>query len=93
MLPIVVSNARSAEHPAAVAVDQDVTVYATRLGPSEARALPLGAGRRAWVQVARGDVAVNDTALHQGDGAAVEGETALHLMASSPAEVLVFDLP
>jgi redox-sensitive bicupin YhaK (pirin superfamily) len=93
MLPIVVSHARQAEHPQAVGVDQDVTVYATRLGPSETRELAPAPGRRVWVQVAQGGVEVNDTKLNQGDAAAIEDETRIHFRADTATELLVFDLP
>src|SRR5262249_3406018 len=93
MLPIVVPNAHRETAPRAVGIDQDITVYATRLGPSETRSLNLAPGRRAWIQVANGAVDVNDTKLRQGDGAAVEGEEALDFVARTPAELLVFDLP
>jgi quercetin 2,3-dioxygenase len=93
MLPIVVPNAARGEHPDAVGVDQDATVYATRLGAGEERKLALAPGRRIWVQVAQGGVELNDAKLQQGDGAAIEGENSLHFRADSGAELLVFDLP
>jgi len=93
MLPIVVPNALRALHPEAVGVDQDATVYATRLGPSEERKLAVAPGRRVWVQVAQGAVEINDTKLQQGDGAAIEDENSLFFRADSAAELLIFDLP
>ena len=93
MLPIVVPNASRAAHPQAVGVDQDATVYATRMGPSEERKLDVAPGRRVWVQVAQGAVEINDAKLQQGDGAAIEDETSLTFRADSTAELLVFDLP
>jgi redox-sensitive bicupin YhaK (pirin superfamily) len=93
LLPIVVPNARRGEQPQAVGIDQDITVYATRMNPSEERELALGAGRRVWVQVAQGAIAINEAHLQQGDGAAIEGETKLRFAASAPSELLIFDLP
>ena len=52
----------------------------------------LPAGRHAWVQVARGAVDLNGTALAQGDGAALSDERALEIRAGEDAEILVFDL-
>ncbi len=75
-----------------VTIHQDATVYAGLFDGAEEATLPLAAGRYAWVQVARGSVSVNGTALNQGDGLAVSGETALRLSRGSGAEVLVFDL-
>ncbi len=74
---------------------QDARVYATLLAPGERAEHALAAGRHAWVQVARGELALNGTALRAGDGAAVSDERALALVAAGKetAEVLVFDLP
>lgn len=78
----------------AVTIHQDVKVYAGVFGPGEGAALPLAAGRRAWVQVIRGSVMVNGVALAEGDGAALTDEAAVDLRAGTTmAEVLVFDLP
>ena len=52
----------------------------------------LAPGRHAWVQVARGALALDGTALAAGDGAAVSDETRLALAAHAPSELLLFDL-
>ncbi|GIU79991.1 MAG: quercetin 2,3-dioxygenase [Bryobacteraceae bacterium] len=52
----------------------------------------LAAGRHAWLQVASGEVDLNGTALHAGDGAAVSEEPVLRISARRASEVLVFDL-
>jgi redox-sensitive bicupin YhaK (pirin superfamily) len=49
-------------------------------------------GRHAWVQVARGAIAVNGQPLKQGDGAAISGEKELKIAGQEPSEVLLFDL-
>jgi hypothetical protein len=75
-------------------IHQDARVYATLLSGAERVRHPLAAGRRGWVQVARGRVTVNGTPLAAGDGAAIEGEAAIELAAQGePAEALLFDLP
>jgi redox-sensitive bicupin YhaK (pirin superfamily) len=75
-----------------VKIHQDVDLYAAVLDPGASARLDLRPGRHAWVQVIRGDVAVNDQELHQGDGAAVSDEVRLELTAQNETEVLVFDL-
>jgi len=75
-----------------VQVHQDVELWVTQLGAGESRELRLRPGRHAWLQVARGSVALNGQALDEGAGAAVSGEERLALVAQEPAEVLVFDL-
>lgn len=52
----------------------------------------LAEGRHAWLQVASGEVDLNGTALHAGDGAAVSAEPALRISARRASEVLLFDL-
>ncbi|TWT10253.1 pirin family protein [Reyranella sp. CPCC 100927] len=77
-----------------VVIHQDARLYASVLDTGEQAVLELPAGRRAWVQVARGAVAVNGTALRTGDGAAVSGETSIAIAATTAGtEVLLFDLP
>ncbi|WP_439637811.1 pirin family protein [Gloeomargarita lithophora] len=72
---------------------QDVNLYSSVLAVGEAVVLPLAPGRRAWVQVAGGEVWLNNQLLDAGDGAAVESESLVHLEGgASGGEVLVFDL-
>ena len=75
-----------------VTIHQDVGLYATLLAAGEEVAHVLRPGRHAWVQVARGTVALNGLALEDGDGAAVSDEARLELLARTPAELLLFDL-
>jgi hypothetical protein len=53
---------------------------------------PLASGRSAWVHVAEGDISLNGHALSAGDSAAVAQESALELVGTKSAQVLVFDL-
>jgi redox-sensitive bicupin YhaK (pirin superfamily) len=76
----------------AITIHADAELYAGLLAPGDHARLDLKPGRHAWIQVARGTIAVNGQPLEAGDGAAVSDETALDVTASSDAEVLVFDL-
>lgn len=76
----------------AVAIHQDVDLYAGLLKTGEGTSLEMRPGRHAWVQVAQGALTLNGQALQQGDGAAVSEEAALELKATADSEVLVFDL-
>ena len=53
----------------------------------------MAPGRRAWLQVARGGLSVDDARLSAGDGARTPGPAQLTLHGGTDAEVLVFDLP
>jgi quercetin 2,3-dioxygenase len=78
----------------ALKIQQDARVFATLLDDGAKVQHTLAPGRLAWVQVARGKVILNGTALNEGDGAAIENETALELTgAAGGGEVLLFDLP
>jgi redox-sensitive bicupin YhaK (pirin superfamily) len=77
---------------AAVTIHQDARVYATLLDGDESVTHALSPGRRAYVHVARGSVAVNGVALAAGDAAKVEAEAQVTLGDGADAEVLVFDL-
>jgi hypothetical protein len=76
-----------------VTLHQDARVYAAMLDGSERVAHDLAAGRRGYVHVARGSVALNGTALHAGDAAKIDGPATITLDRGDGAEVLVFDLP
>ena len=77
----------------AVTIHQDARVYAGLFDGPEAADLPIGPARRAYVHVARGEVAVNGQALSAGDAAMLEHEPAVRIDGGRQAEVLVFDLP
>ena len=49
-------------------------------------------GRHAWLQVARGSLALNGRELATGDGVAVNDETTLELAGREAAEIILFDL-
>mgnify|MGYP001111598233 CR=1 FL=1 len=71
---------------------QDATLRIGNLGPGVAAEVPVLEGRHAWIQVAKGSLAVNGMPLKQGDGAAISAEPLLRLEAQEEAEVLIFDL-
>jgi redox-sensitive bicupin YhaK (pirin superfamily) len=84
----------NADHGSAAAIQQDAWVYAAELRAGEKLSRPLEAGRFAWVQIARGGVTLNGLELAEGDGAAINSETALSFEPSGPegCEFLLFDL-
>jgi len=75
-----------------VRIRQDNELYATVLGAGEIVKHDLKPERHAYVQVARGSVTLNGTALETGDGAAISAEKFVELTGVKDAEVLVFDL-
>lgn len=75
-----------------VRVHQDVDVYSTLLQPGDTVAHRPAAGRRVWVQVARGAVQLNGHTLGAGDGAALRGEPCVSLRGGADTEALLFDM-
>jgi redox-sensitive bicupin YhaK (pirin superfamily) len=76
-----------------VTINQDAQVYAARISDGASLRHRLAPARKAYVQVARGEVVLNGQLLRAGDGAALEREAELSLSSPSTGEVLVFDLP
>jgi len=75
-----------------VLIHQDAQVYAALIDGEESVRHAVPAGRRVYVHVARGELAVNGQRLVAGDAAKLVGEPALDLDRGRQAEVLVFDL-
>ena len=73
-------------------LNKDAELWIAVLPKGEELSYSLKPGRRAWLQVARGRVTLNGSALGAGDGAAINEENALEITALEDAEILVFDL-
>lgn len=71
---------------------QDAEIWASRLSADEEVVHPLEKGRRAWIQVARGDVEVGGERLSAGDAAAITDIDSIALRAHAPSEILLFDM-
>jgi redox-sensitive bicupin YhaK (pirin superfamily) len=76
----------------AMKTQADASVYAATLSGDQTITQNLTAGRKAWVQVAKGSVRVNETTLDKGDGLAIEGSGTLTFDQGQDAEFLFFDL-
>lgn len=75
-----------------VHINQDTTLYAAKLNQGETARLALAPGRRAYLQVAQGEVELKGSVMRRGDGAEISQETEIVLTGIHAAEVLVFDL-
>lgn len=75
-----------------VTVHQDALLYAGLFNAAESALHVPAAGRRSYVQVARGRIAINDVELEAGDAALFDESTPVHLTRGQDAEVLLFDL-
>lgn len=75
-----------------VTIHQDVDLYAALLGDGDSVSHELAAGRKAWVQVAKGSAVLNGKPLQAGDGVAIESPVTITLSGAPAAEVLLFDM-
>lgn len=76
-----------------VTIRSDAALYASLLGKDASVSHDLAAGRGAWLQVARGSVAVGETVLAEGDGLAVSNESRLAIRGvAADSEILLFDV-
>jgi len=73
-------------------IHQDVELYASVLEAGNSLRHELGAGRRGFLQVVRGELSVNGEPVFAGDGVAAVGKTTLELTATGDAELLLFDM-
>lgn len=89
LLPI----ASGQDVPGGVKIHQDTTFYVSRLRAGDSVAHELKAGRRAFLYVIEGEVALNSEALSTGDQARITEAGTLNLSASGESEIILIDLP
>lgn len=91
LTPVVTTDGRDGS----LRIHTDANVFLANLADGDAVAHAVPAGRRAWVQVTRGSVRVDDEVLLAGDGVAVADAAAVRIStaAGEAGEALVFDLP
>jgi len=75
-----------------VHINQDVNIYSGRWNPGASAHIDILQGRRLWIQLVSGDLELGGQSLESGDGAAVNDEAAVSLVAKSESEFLMFDL-
>jgi redox-sensitive bicupin YhaK (pirin superfamily) len=77
-----------------VVIHQDMALLASILNDGEMVTHVLQPGRKAWLQLVRGTAEVDGRRMDAGDGASLQDEPALAIVARADGtEVLVFDLP
>jgi len=72
--------------------NQEAMVHAARLEPGAQLEIPLTMGRHYWVQIARGDIHLEQLPMSAGDGAALSSESNVRIEARTPSEFLLFDM-
>jgi quercetin 2,3-dioxygenase len=76
-----------------VLVHQDARLYCGLFNETERKELELDKNRRAFIHVARGSIAINETRLNAGDGVKISAGGEIILQHGRDAEVIVFDVP
>ena len=71
---------------------QDAEIWAARLDEGVEAIHPLAQGRKAWLQLIKGEVKLGGDVLKAGDAAAITDQEKIAIRSLSPAEVLLFDL-
>ena len=71
---------------------QDAEIWAAKLDAGVEAIHPLAQGRKAWLQVAKGEISLDGQTLKAGDAAAVTDQTQIAVRSKEPSEVLLFDL-
>ena len=74
-------------------IHQDARLYAARLTRDASIDYALNPARLAYAHLVSGELQLNGMTMQTGDGAKISGESALHLLATTESEVLLFDLP
>jgi len=71
---------------------QDAEIWAAKLDAGIEAIHPLPQGRKAWLQVAAGEITVDGETLKAGDAAAITDQAQIAVRSRTAAEVLLFDL-
>ena len=71
---------------------QDAEIWAARLDADVEAIHTLAQGRKAWLQVAKGEISLGEETLMAGDAAAITDQTQIAIRSKAPSEILLFDL-
>jgi len=76
----------------ALFIHQDATLSLATLNDRESVSYEFAPGRHGWLQVLKGSISLQNQPVEAGDGVAISDESRFDLQATSPAELLLFDL-
>ena len=71
---------------------QDAEIWTAKLDADVEAIHPLAQGRKAWLQVAKGEIKLGEETLKAGDAAAITDQSEIAVRSIAPSEVLLFDL-
>ncbi|HZO22320.1 MAG TPA: pirin family protein [Steroidobacteraceae bacterium] len=76
-----------------LSINQDARLYGGLFHESQRLEFESGNGRRAFLHVVRGSIALNETRLNAGDGVKITPAEGIVLQHGRDAEVIIFDVP
>lgn len=76
-----------------VVVHQDIKLFTSLLAKGNELEYTFSEDRYGWLQVAKGQVKLNNESLSQGDGASLSNEKTILICAEEDSEIFFFDLP
>jgi quercetin 2,3-dioxygenase len=79
--------------PQTLAIDQDATIYVSKLSSGQQVRHTLAASRKAYLFAVEGKIELNGKALSAGDQARIDHETGLEIAAKNDADLILLDLP
>ena len=77
----------------AVSIHQDAVISLARPAEDETVTVDIGDARTGFLQVIKGEVAMDGETLRGGDGVEFSGSRKLNLTATTDSELMLFDLP
>lgn len=75
-----------------MSIQQDALIYLSKLDLGSELEFELPQERYGWLQVLRGSITLNSISLESGAGAAIHDEGLIQIVATSDAEIMLFDL-
>lgn len=79
-------------HDGSLSIHQDAQIFLSKIDSRNKLESNIRPGRYAWLQVLRGSVTLNGEPLNTSDGVAISNETQLQIVATTDAEIMLFDL-
>lgn len=75
-----------------ISINQDAEIFVAKFLAKKEKIFSIKKGRKIWIQVVEGEIAINDERLVNGDAAAIIEEDFVKIKALKNSEFLLFDL-
>ncbi len=85
--------ASSSGEEGSLTIRTDASIRIAKLGATSTLTYDFAPGRHGWLQVMQGDVKLGENLLSTGDGAAISDQPSIEIVATTNANLMLFDLP